>query len=699
MRALLCSFVVVVAAVGAGCPSPVAAPNCNVQGNCKGSDDTPAEPPRLFVDPPFGLGYDCVTIGCDVERRLIVENRGGGTIHLALVRLGVSTSTDFQLRRADDAPLPFNEDTLIEVTPDAPVELFVRYAPSDGVDDEGEVLIDWYDGKLDFDDAVLTHAVLPLSTRALGSVAASLGEQRLNFGFVPVGAYGIRDIVVTNQGNGGVLSVGPVTLADGTAAVFVEGRDGAWAEQFVNPGDELHIPVMFRPNGPGVFQGSLFVQTNDGANPAIEVAVAGTAVEGATANVAIGGAVVSGPVDFGTIRVGSSRTLNFSVQNTGGTALTVQGSANGAGLAVFPTESLTVSSLESAAFAAVWSPTTGGAFNGQIVLNTSDAARPQIVVDAVGFADAPSLSVSPPSIDFGGVVQSWTTGAQEFQLSNNGSGDLTISSISFEPLTSSDQIRFASIPPLPAKLSPGDPPLIVSVFLEASILGTTSAVVLVGSDSIDNGLGNGGISRLNVTGRVITCEEGCPVNNGSPQCGSGFCEIGSCDSRFHDADDQFGSGCECGEDLVPGGGQTRRDVDGVCGGANIGPLGDDCANVREVRRSGTLHDESDVDLFFFRATDDSEFFGCDFGDDSFGVRLRLEGAPAGMRVCARQADDGVGCGGENQRRCGGQELFFGGGNQVFGDSDESDFTAWVEWEPGVEPQCGSYTLFVKGNAG
>lgn len=684
-----------VVVVAAGCPNGVANPGCKAKGTCK-DDETPAEPPRLFIDPPFGLGFDCVTIGCDVERSLRVENRGGGTIKLALVRLAVDASTDFHVRRGDDAALPFDEASVVEVTADAPVELFVRYTPTDGVDDEGKLLIDWYDsegGAVPFDDAVLTHAELPLSTRSLGSAAASLADLRLNFGFVPVGAYGVKDIVIENRGSGGVLSTGAVTAADGTPAVFVEGAEGAFGEHFVNPGDALHIPVMFRPNGPGVFEGSFVVTTNDGGNPGFTVEVAGTAVEESRAKVS----VVS-PVDFGTIRVGTTRQINFAVQNQGGTPMVVQLAANGPGLSVFPTEPQTVAALESAAYVAVWSPAAGGAFNGQIVVNSSDPVTPQSVLDATGFANSPSLSSSPPSVDFGGVVQGWTTGAQTFFVSNNGNGDLTINSVGFD-VGSSSQIRFAEVPPLPAKLAPGDPPIAISVFLEATTLGTTDAVVLVGSDSIDNGLGNSGVSRLNVTGRVITCEEGCPVANGTPSCGTGACAIDTCNSRFHDADHSFGSGCECGEDLVPGGGGTRRDVEGTCNGADIGPLGDDCASVREVRRSGTLSGDTDIDLYSFRATDDSEFFGCDFGGDSFGVRVRLEGAPAGMRVCARQADDGVGCGGENQRTCGGTELFFGGGNQIFGGSDTSDFTVWVEWAPGFQPQCGNYTLFVKGNDG
>ena len=681
-----------VVAVVAACPSEVATGGCP-PGGCKAP--VPEEPPRLFIDPPFGLGYDCVTIGCGDERTLTVENRGGGKVRLSLVRLSVDTSADFSIRRADGGALPFDATSTVDVTPDTPLQLLVRYAPSDGTSDTGKVLVDWYDGALDFADAVVTHVELPLSTRELGGVAATLVEPRLNFGFVDVGGEVRRDIVVRNSGDGGVLSVGPVTLADGTAPVFVEPAPGDWGEHFVNPGDELHIPVAFRPDTTAAFLGALQVVTSDGANPALRVDVAGTAV--AEPRVLLS----TTAIEFGDVRVGVARTENVVVTNIGGAPLSFAPAvASGAGVQLSSTDTVTVAPLESASFAVAWTPVAGGPFAGSLLLSSDDPTQPQATVTLDGFANAPLLSATPASVDFGGVVQGWTTGAQTFLLSNTGFGELTVNSISLE-VGASSQIVLTDVPALPIKLSPGEDPVAISVFMTASTLGTQQAVVLVGSDSVDGPLGTGGVGRLNVSGRVITCEEGCPVANGQPSCGTGACAIATCNDHFHDADNAFRDGCECGEDITSGG--LRRDIEGSCNpGLNIGPLGDDCANVREVRRSGnTLHDEHDVDVFFFHATDESRFFGCDFTGDSFGVRIRLEGAPAGMRLCAVQQADGTGCGGENQRRCvnAGSDLFFGGGNQVFGGSDTSDFTVWVELPPDVAPQCGNYTLFVKGNDG
>ncbi len=681
----------VVAAFGiasaSGCPSEIAAPGCKGP-SCKATEEENTEPPRIFVDPPFGLGFDCVTLGCDVERRMVVENRGGGTISVVLARTSVGTSQDFQLRTGTGAPLPVDADSAIAITADTPLELFVRYAPTDGVADSGSVVLEWHDQAVAFDDAVLEEVELPLSSRALGSAAASPDVRRLNFGFVPVGGYATRTVSIENTGQGGVLGTGPVSLEDSTPAVFLEPVAGAWSEQFSNPGDASTFAVNFRPDSAGTFTGALQVRTTDGAEPSLRIEVAGTAIADPKV-------VVDTPaIDFLAIRIASSRTLPITIRNNGGAPLTLQPSVLGADLALNTVDAVEVAPLESTTFQLTWVPTSGGALNGEVVFATNDPDLPQVNVAVTGFANAPSLSATPVQVNFGDVVQSWTTDAQSFELRNDGFGELTISTLAFE-VGSSSQIRFAEVPNLPIKLSPDDPPVRVSVFMEASTLGTQSAVVLVGSDGVDNALGQNGTARLTASGVVVTCEQGCPVNNGEPSCGTGECRIGTCDNRFHDADLSFSNGCECGEDLVPAGAGTRRDVPPVCGGQNLGGLGDRCSSrPNEARFTGTIHGRTDVDLFFFTASDESSFPTCDVTSDSFRASVRIEGAPAGLRVCARGAGPGTGCGGENQRTCGGTSVLVRDGS--FGSDDSRDVTVWVEWTPGQEQDiCANYTLVAR----
>ena len=59
-------------ATSTACPSEIANP-----GECAGpscvKDPVNTEPPRLFVDPPFGLGFDCVS---RVEINLVTRGQG-----------------------------------------------------------------------------------------------------------------------------------------------------------------------------------------------------------------------------------------------------------------------------------------------------------------------------------------------------------------------------------------------------------------------------------------------------------------------------------------------------------------------------------------------------------------------------------------------------------------------------------------------
>jgi len=679
MPRVLVSSVVALAVGGVGgCPSEVAAPGCKGDA-CKPTEED-TEPPRLFVDPPFGLGFDCVTIGCDTERRMVVENRGGGTVSLVLSRLAVDSSADFTLRTGTGDALPFDEASAVAITPTTPLELFVRYVPRDGTADQGTVTLDWHDAKVAFEDAVLERVELPLSTRALGDVAATPQTTRLNFGFVPVGGSATRSVVVDNTGAGGVLGVGPVALEDGTPAVFVEPTAGAWAEQFANPGESAEVFVDFRPDTVGTFTGAVLVRSTDGAQPALRIEVAGTSVQEPDAE------PDTRTMDFGAIRVNTTRTLPLVIENRGGAPLTLTGSVvSGADVTLDVLTAVEVAPLERATFQVSWSPTAGGPLNGQIVFATNNPAEAQVTVDVTGFSNAPVLASNPAAVSFGNVVQGWTTEARAFELRNTGFGELTISSLSFE-VGSSSQIRFAEVPTLPIKISPDDPPVIVSVFMEASVLGTQNATILVGTDGVDGPLGQGGIGRLTASGVVVTCEVGCPMVNGTPSCGTGACTIGSCNTAFHDADNSFATGCECGEDLVPAGAGARRDVPATCGGLNLGTL-NDSDNPRSTTFSGTLHDETDVDLFFYRANDQFEFL-----NDDYGARVDLLSGPSGLRLFARFAGAGTGCGGENQRA---GPVGVGGGLQGRGNntSDNSeDVTVWVEWAPGFPPQCASYSV-------
>ena len=57
-------------------------------------------PPRLYVDPPFGLSFSCLTIGCDEEKIVTLENRGGSTLAIARLEIIAESGPDKELRDA-----------------------------------------------------------------------------------------------------------------------------------------------------------------------------------------------------------------------------------------------------------------------------------------------------------------------------------------------------------------------------------------------------------------------------------------------------------------------------------------------------------------------------------------------------------------------------------------------------------------------
>ena len=266
----------VVVTVGAGCPAPVAA--------CKGESCAPPPddaPPRFFADPPFGVGFDCVTIGCDTQKPLVLENRGGGKLGISLVRPAIDSSNDFTIEREDGEALPTGDDeaaTHVLLGAGEKLTLLVRYTPTDGVLDEGTVEVEHYDGALAYQDAAPEKEELPLTARALGSAIANLPVAVLDFGFVPIGSSATLELVVDNTGEESVLTVGPVDRELATAPVFHPPAPRDWGERLANSDESVRIPVMFTPTSPEAYFGALVLTTNDPLQPTVRVEVQGTAI-------------------------------------------------------------------------------------------------------------------------------------------------------------------------------------------------------------------------------------------------------------------------------------------------------------------------------------------------------------------------------------------------------------------------------------
>jgi hypothetical protein len=124
-------------------------------------------------------------------------------------------------------------------------------------------------------------------------------------------------------------------------------------------------------------------------------------------------------------------------------------------------------------------------------------------------------------------------------------------------------------------LNPGDE-IQIPVLLTALSLGDTLGALLVNTNSIE-----GGVLRVELVGSVVTCENGCPVANGTPSCLGGTCEILDCNNGWHDTDTSTSTGCECQED------RGGSDIGQVCSTRyDLGTLGDGCSDYPSQKNHG-----------------------------------------------------------------------------------------------------------------
>src|SRR6266851_42546 len=136
------------------------------------------------------------------------------------------------------------------------------------------------------------------------------------------------------------------------------------------------------------------------------------------------------PGSFGSVNVGSSKTITLTVKNTGSAPVHISGeSVHATG---FSTTGLTVPHTITAGsyitLSVKFAPTSSGLFSGY-VLFTSNATNgsAQYSVSGTGATAAGTVATTPSSVSFG-TVANGTTNSQSVQLKNTGGTSVTITS-------------------------------------------------------------------------------------------------------------------------------------------------------------------------------------------------------------------------------------------------------------------------------
>ena len=216
-----------------------------------------------------------------------------------------------------------------------------------------------------------------------------------------------------------VQNTGTSTLT-GNASTSAPYSITSGASFSLGPGASQAVVVRFSPTVTGTAPGTVAFTSNGGN---LSRPVTGT---GSTLPV-IG--VTPSSLSFGTVTVGTSKDLSFTVQNTGGSTLTGSASTS-APYSIASGASFNLGPGASQLVMVRFSPTVTGSVT-RTVAFTSNGGNVSPPVTGTGGA-APVIAVTPSSLSFGTVIVG-TSKDLTFTVKNSGAGTLTGSAATSAP--------------------------------------------------------------------------------------------------------------------------------------------------------------------------------------------------------------------------------------------------------------------------
>jgi hypothetical protein len=342
------------------------------------------------------LSFGSVAVGAISTQQVAITNTGNAAVQISKIGLSGAEFTFAGMT----APATLN--------PSETGTLSVNFAPTAAGNLTGSIVI----------TSNASGSPMTITLSGTGAQAGlSVTPASFNFGGIVEGQTKSQSFTVKNTGtawvtiaqiaaNGAGFSVSglstPATLAAGQSATF---------------------SVLFAPTAAGSLPGSVLITSNTPSSPnAVPLSGTGTA-----ASVTLSANPIS--VSFSGITVGSSGSKGVTITNSGNTNLTIsQVSVNAKDFsATGITTPLTLNAGQNAALNVSFKPSASEQISGNITVTSSQGASAVIPVSGGGVQTA--LTVTPSSVSFGRVSVG-SPNSQTIQLTNSGTGVLTISQVS-----------------------------------------------------------------------------------------------------------------------------------------------------------------------------------------------------------------------------------------------------------------------------
>jgi len=289
-----------------------------------------------------------------------------------------------------------------------------------------------------------------------------------DFGEVPVGEESSRGFTISNFGSD-VLEVTEIGLTNDSDFYIGEGKEGFE----LPPGGQRELMVGFTPTSGGVKSSELIFLSNAPGKSPLNMELAGFGIAPPPSAIEVG----PGEWDYGEVPVGTHRSKEFFVFNTGAGILEVTEIGIEGDEEFFIDVGATPFALEPGGMGEIvvrFSPESEGARSATLILvnNTPESNPLEIPLEGFGIlGSVPDIVVEPASWDYGSVPVGFQLG-QGFAVFNPGTGMLEVAATDLTNGSDFSIVEGGGS----FSLAPGEERLIVVLFTPTS-LGAKSAVL------------------------------------------------------------------------------------------------------------------------------------------------------------------------------------------------------------------------------
>lgn len=351
--------------------------------------------PGTLTPNPASVSFGNVVIGSNKQLTETLTNTGGSSLTISAATI---TGTGMSISGLT-LPVTLNASQSVIFT--------VQFAPAAAGAVSGNLTI-----TSNGSNPTLT---IPVSGTGVTPGGLSANPTTVAFGNVKIGTTATLSETLTNTGGANVT----ISAATVTGSGF--SITGLTVPVTLTPSQTVTFSVKFTPTVAGAANGNIAIASNAPGSP-LNIPLTGTGVTPGTLS--------ANPTSlaFGSVVVGNNKSLTETLTNTGGSSLTISSaSITGSGMSTTGlTVPLTLTAGQSTTFTVKFTPTSGGAVNGNLTIS-SDASNPTLTIPVSGTGVAPgTLSANPTTLAFGN-VQVGNTGSLSETLTNTGGVNVIIS--------------------------------------------------------------------------------------------------------------------------------------------------------------------------------------------------------------------------------------------------------------------------------